>query len=75
MEDQELIIKVDTGASVTIISEATRGRIWPSQPALLLFSTDVKLRTYTGEAIPVVRRLIVKVQYQGQEEERVQVTY
>ena len=68
-EDQNLIMEVDTGASVTVISEATWGRIWPTQPDLPLHLTDVKLRTYTGEAIPVVGKLMVKVQYQGQEEE------
>ena len=69
VEDQELIMEVDTGASVTVISEATLGSIWPKQPAPPLQPTAVKLRTYTGEAIPVVGRLMVKVQYQGQEEQ------
>ena len=69
VEGQDLTMEVDTGASVTVISEATRGKIWPTQPAPPLHPTDVKLRTYTGEAIPVVGKLMVKVQYQGQEEE------
>ena len=64
VEDQGRIMEVDTGASVTIISEATRGRIWPTQPAPPLHLTDVKQRTYTGEAIPMVGKLMVKVQYQ-----------
>ena len=64
VEDQDLTMEVDTGASVTVISEATRGKIWPTQPAPPLHPTAVKLRTYTGEAIPVVGKLIVKVQYQ-----------
>ena len=46
VEDQGLIMEVDTGASVTIICEATRGRIWLAQPAPPLHLTDVKLRTY-----------------------------
>ena len=62
-------MEVDTGASVTVISEAMLGSIWPTQPAPPLHPTDVKLRTYTGEAIPVMRRLLVKVRYQGQEEQ------
>ena len=43
VEDQELIMEVDTGASVTIINEATLGRIWLTQPALPFHLTDVKL--------------------------------
>ena len=58
---------ISSGDSVTVISEATRGKIWPTQPAPPLHPTDVKLQTYTGEAIPVVGKLTV--QYQGQEEE------
>ena len=59
-EDQDLIMEVDTAASVTAISEATGGRIWPTQPVPPIHPTDVKLRTYTGEAIPVVGKLMVK---------------
>ena len=68
VEGQELIMEVDTGTSLTIISEDTRERIWPTQPALPLHPIDVKLRTYTEEAIPVLGKLMVKVQYQGQAE-------
>ena len=46
VEDQDLIMEVDTGASVTILSEATQGRTWLAQLAPPLHLTDVKLRTY-----------------------------
>ena len=63
-------MEVDTGASVTAINEAMLGRIWLTQPAPPLHLTDVKLRAYNVEAIPVVGKLMVKVQYsEGQEEE------
>ena len=68
IKGQVLIMEVDTGASVTIISEATQERIWPTQSALPFHLTDVRLRTYTEEAIPVLGKLMVKVQYQGQAE-------
>ena len=45
--DQDLTMEVNTGPSVTVISGATRGRIWPAQSALPLYPTDVKLHTYT----------------------------
>ena len=69
VEDQNLTMEVDTGASVTIISEATLRSIWRTQSVPLLHPTDVRLRTYTGEGIPVVGQLTVKVRYQDQEQE------
>ena len=48
----DLIMAVDTGASVTVISEAMRRRIWPTQPALPLHPTNVKLSTYTKGGDP-----------------------
>lgn len=69
VEDQDLIMEVDTGASVTVVSEAMMGSIWGTQPAPRLQPTDVRLRTYTSEEIPVGGRVSVKVRYQGQEEE------
>ena len=42
VEDQDLTMEVDTGASVTIISKATWVRIWPTQPTPPLHLTDVK---------------------------------
>ena len=63
VEDHDLIMEVDTGASVTAVSEATLGHIWVVQPAPPLQPTTARLRTYTGEEIPVIRKLTVKVRY------------
>ena len=41
-------MEVDTGASVTIISEAMLGSIWGTQPSPPLQPMDVKLCTYMG---------------------------
>ena len=68
-EDHNLVMEVDTGDSVTVVSEATLGCIWVVQPAPPLQPTTARLRTYTGEEIPVIRKLTVKVRYQVQEEE------
>ena len=43
--------------------------ILPTQPAPPLHLTDVKLHAYTVREIPVVGKLMIKVQYQGQEED------
>ena len=40
--DHDLIMEVDTGTSVTVISEATLGHIWVAQPAPPLQLTNVR---------------------------------
>ena len=59
------VMEVDTGASVTVISQATPGCIWVVQPAPAVQPTDVRLRTYSGKEILVTGKLTVKVRYQG----------
>ena len=46
-------MEVDTGASVSIISEATYNRLWSPEDAPPLQESSVKLRTYSGEQIGV----------------------
>ena len=69
VEDQNLTMEVDTGASVTIISEATLRSIWWTQSVPPLHPTDVRLRTYNGKGIPVVgqelRSFLGLVNYYG----------
>ena len=64
----EIPMELDTGASLSVISEMTYQKIWdglgpPLQP------TDVRLKTYTGETLQVKGKINVHVQYEGQEEE------
>ena len=48
----ELMIKVDTGVSVSIISEYTYNKLWThNMPPLQ--ETTLKLRTYTGETLQI----------------------
>ena len=65
IEGHPLMMEVDTGAAVSIISNKTRNSI-PNLRKLVLQSTSAKLRTYTGETIQVVGELSVKVEYHGQ---------
>ena len=69
VEDHSLVMEVDTGAAVTVISEATFNRVGGVSSLPQLHPSMVKLRTYTGEEIPVVGELSVKVQCQGQVEQ------
>jgi len=56
-----LTMEIDTGAAVTIISERTQQTHFPQAT---LRPTQVKLRTYTGEPMPVLGELAVEVKYQ-----------
>ena len=49
VEDHNLLMEVDTGAAVTVISEATYNRICGASSCSQLQSSMLKLRTYTGE--------------------------
>ena len=46
----DVIMEVDTEISVTVVSEATLGRIWVAQPAPPLQLTDVSCRGGAGKA-------------------------
>ena len=52
-------MEVDTGADVSIISEATRQKEFP---LLKLHPSDVILKTYTSEPVKIIGNLHVKVQ-------------
>ena len=47
-------MEIDTGATVSVISKATYQAAWEGRQAPTLQRTAVKLRTYTGQEIPVV---------------------
>ena len=62
----EVEMEVDTGASATIMSEATCRRLWPKAKAPLLQPTQARLQTYTGEPLTVLGAITVDVQYHKQ---------
>ena len=53
---------LDTGASLTIISQATFNRLQQHDATLTLHSSATRLLTYTGEFIPVVGATKMTVQ-------------
>ena len=63
VEDKPLVMEVDTGTTVSIISEATRTKLFPH---LKLHKSKVVLKTYTDEPIQVKGQLNVHVSYKGQ---------
>ena len=59
-------MEVDTGASMSIISQKTYHSLWKPQDRPLLQHSKVKLRTYTKESISVLGSIPVTVVYQDQ---------
>ena len=56
-------MEVDTGASLTLMSETTFSGLWPGRS---LQPSQVKLQSYLKEPIPVVGCCCVNVDYSGQ---------
>ena len=60
---QKLVMEVDTGAALSLISEETYSSKFSN---LKLKPTDVQLRTYSGELISVLGSLNVNVEHESQ---------
>lgn len=61
-------MEVDTGAGISLMSEATYSKLWPNNSPTLQ-KTEVRLRTYTGEPVVIVGVAHVRVDYKGQREQ------
>ena len=64
IEGHHLSMEIDTGAAVSIISDRTRTSL-PYLEKLPLQPTQVTLRPYNGESIPVLGELLVNATCQG----------
>ena len=60
-------MEIDTGATLTVISESTYRQAWTKEQAPPLQMTKTKLRTYTGQEIPVKGSLQVTVVHGSQQ--------
>ena len=60
VEGQQLPMEIDTGASLSLISEATWKRLWPNKR---LLPSTVKLRMYTGEPLSVRGSMLARVKH------------
>ena len=68
VNDTDLTMEVDTGASMSLISNATFQKLWPAQSSPTLLPSETKLRTYTGEQIDVLGTISTNVQFKQQQE-------
>ena len=62
----DLEMEVDTGASLSIISEATYQSLWTAEFKPPLKTTDIKLHTYTKESLQVLGSIEIDVIYKEQ---------
>ncbi len=63
IEDVPISMELDTGAAVSIISEATRKAKFPK---LMLYKSKVALKTYTDQPLHVTGQLRTHVKYGNQ---------
>ena len=61
-----LSMEIDTGASVSIVSQQTFETVREGTTSLVLKESAVKLQTYTGEVIGVCGSTMVPVEHNGQ---------
>ena len=59
-------MEIDTGASRSIVGENTFKQLWPEELQPAITPTKVKLRTHTGELIPVLGVATVTVSHNNQ---------
>ena len=67
VNDASLVMELDTGASVSVISEQTYLATW-NLPQPTLEKSEIKLLTYTGELLQVKGCMQARVSYREQEE-------
>ena len=60
VNNKELLMELDTGAAVSVISSSTHNRMFPECP---LLNTSAVLTTYTGEQMSLAGEIKVKVSY------------
>ena len=63
IQGKSVVMEVDTGAAVSVISETTYKELFPN---LTLKIVPMGLKTYTGEGIPVLGEVVVEVSYHEQ---------
>ena len=63
LDGKPLWLELDTGAEVSILQESTWKSNFPNKP---LLKSTLKLKTYTGDAIPVVGEIELNIEYRKQ---------
>ena len=66
VDGSDLDMEVDTGASLSLISEDTYSSHWSAGAAPVLTPSSISVRTYSGEELKVLGSLMVDVRYKEQ---------
>ena len=61
-----LMMELDTGEMLSLISEKTYHNVFPTEPAPQLNTSQAELKTYTGESITITGAIDVEVVYNDQ---------
>ena len=61
-----LTMELDTGATLSLISEKTYHNMFPAESAPQLKASQAQLKTYTGESIKIIGAIDVEVVYNDQ---------
>ena len=62
IDETEVNMEVDTGASATLITKSTMEKVWPVKKPTLCTENNL-LRTYTGEIVPICGTTVMNLQY------------
>ena len=62
IDETEVNMEVDTGASATLITKSTMEKVWPVKKPTLCTENNL-LRTYTGEIVPICGTTVMSLQY------------
>ena len=61
----ETVMEVDTGATLSVMSDGTNNRLWAPDARPPLLPSRIQLSTYTGEKIHALGTIMVNVCYQN----------
>ena len=67
LDQAEVVMEVDTGASISVMSESTFRETWKGSVPKMQYA-NVCVKTQTGESLDVIGSIVVDVEYEGQRE-------
>ena len=67
LDQAEVVMEVDTGASISVMSESTFRETWKGSVPKMQYA-NVCVKTQTGESLDVIGSIVVDVEYECQRE-------
>ena len=67
LSNAETVMEVDTGATLSVMSDETYNRLWAPDARPPLLPSSAQLSTYTGEKFYALGKIMVNVSYQHQQ--------